>query len=407
MKVGILTYHAACNFGANLQVLSTVKYFQNRGLDVLVINWYPIELELYYQRITPQVQIDAHRKFRDYYLPLTDRCITDDDIVSVIEKENISVIVVGSDAVAQHHPILSRIVLSKRTLFALARETPDCLCPNPFWGSFLKKMNRKIPMAMMSVSSQNSPYGKSLFFEKKELKKHVANFKYISTRDDWTSEMFTYATGGELKPIITPDPVFAFNENVNDLLPSKEYILDKFNLTSSYYLFSFHKDIFPSDWLKNFKNRVSQSGISCVALPFPSGIKFKHPFDHEIDIPLNPIDWYSLIKYSCGYIGHNMHPIVVSLTNNIPCFSFDNYGMMNIKGKVNEKSSKIYHILSVFGHLQNRVCSKGKHITIPTVEYVIDSLNSFDKVKNQEVLTTYIKSYERMMKDIEIALNIV
>ena len=24
MKIGILTYHAACNFGANLQVLSTV-----------------------------------------------------------------------------------------------------------------------------------------------------------------------------------------------------------------------------------------------------------------------------------------------------------------------------------------------------------------------------------------------
>lgn len=40
--------------------------------------------------------------------------------------------------------------------------------------------------------------------------------------------------------------------------------------------------------------------------------------DVTISIPLNPIDWYALIKYSKGYIGERMHPIVVSLHNSVP-----------------------------------------------------------------------------------------
>lgn len=38
MKIGILTYHAACNFGAFLQLLSTVEHVRKRGLEPLVIN---------------------------------------------------------------------------------------------------------------------------------------------------------------------------------------------------------------------------------------------------------------------------------------------------------------------------------------------------------------------------------
>lgn len=50
MKIGILTYHAACNFGAFLQLLSTVEHVRKRGLEPLVINWIPKDFETDYQK---------------------------------------------------------------------------------------------------------------------------------------------------------------------------------------------------------------------------------------------------------------------------------------------------------------------------------------------------------------------
>ena len=48
--------------------------------------------------------------------------------------------------------------------------------------------------------------------------------------EGWTKEMYEVITNGKLSPKVTPDPVFAFNFNCEDLIPSKEYILDKYHL---------------------------------------------------------------------------------------------------------------------------------------------------------------------------------
>lgn len=61
-------------------------------------------------------------------------------------------------------------------------------------------------------------------------------------------------------------------------------------------------------------------------------------------MPIDPMDWYCLIKYSHAYIGVLMHPIIVALHNAIPFFSFDQYGIRMGLYK-NYKSSKTYHIL--------------------------------------------------------------
>lgn len=41
MKIGLLAYHAARNFGAFLQLLSTVEYIKKQGDEPMVINWIP------------------------------------------------------------------------------------------------------------------------------------------------------------------------------------------------------------------------------------------------------------------------------------------------------------------------------------------------------------------------------
>ena len=400
MKIGVLTYYSVCNFGANLQALSTVGKLISMGHQPIFINWYPNNVETYYRQITPQSQYDCTQEYVNKYLVQTTRCYTSDDVAKAIKHNEVEAVVVGSDAVLQHHPWHTRIVFPTRHIYTIRKVGADKLCPNPFWGDFYSKLDGKVPAAMMSASSQNSPYKTYSAKERKLMDELLSRFSYISTRDDWTSNMVKYITKGKITPSITPDPVFAFNQNVS-VVPSEEEIRKKFNLLNPYYLVGFHNsNVVDQLWLKHFASIAKAKGTDTVAFPFPPGIEFKHPFDKQIDVPLSPLDWYALIKYSAGYVGHNMHPIVICLANATPCFSFDHYGIEKFRVFVNEKSSKIYHIMSHFGILANRVSCVGKLQKMPTPDYVMMRLEAFDKEMVASKAIEYLSNYNKMMDDI-------
>ncbi len=402
MKIGILTYHAACNFGANLQILSTIFYLHNQGHNPIIINWFTKELENYYLKNTPSLQVEEHKNFRDKYFPLTNRCFNDEDIIKEIEKNKIEAIIVGSDAVAQHHPFLSRIVFPCKKIITIKKVSKDRTFPNPFWGSFYNLLEKKIPLVMMSASSQNSAYKLTPNFERKEMNLHLSNFSFISVRDQWTSKMIQYISNNKIQPKVTPDPVFAFNNNI-DIQPSKEEILQKFNLPADYYLLSFlNQKYITVDWLNEFEKLATEKGIASVALPFPQGIKFNHPLKYEINLPLSPIDWYALIKYSKGYIGNNMHPIVVCLHNGVPCFSFDNYGIVKYRLYTQKNSSKIYHIMKRFNVMDNHIIANNKLYKCPTPLMVLNKIHHFStegvKTESVKIYRDYLKMMDTIVK---------
>ena len=97
MKIGILTYHAPCNFGANLQAYSSVRFFQLLGHEVKVINY------LIKEDIDPKNcamdQIVAHRLFSQNTLPVTSPVHDGREIYEVVKKECFDVIAIGADAV--------------------------------------------------------------------------------------------------------------------------------------------------------------------------------------------------------------------------------------------------------------------------------------------------------------------
>lgn len=400
MKIGILTYHAACNFGANLQALSTSSYWRNNGHDPVFINWMTRQLENAYRNNTSPIQFSEHESFRGQFFNMTERCYTASDIAKVIEKENMDAVIVGSDAVMQTHPFRSRIVKSSiRHPLPITFPAKDTIAPNPFWGSFYSKLKHRIPICFMSASSQNSPYKCLNDREKHKQQELLLQFSYISTRDDWTSKMVSYITDGKITPPVTPDPVFAFNYNVENQ-PAEMEIRGKYNLPEKYSLVCFHKDCPVSmDWLTNLKNEQLKRGVECVAFPFPQGIEFKHPFTKQIDLPLSPIDWYALLKYSDSYVGDNMHPIVICLHNAVPCYSFDHYGLAN-----NESSSKVYHIMNRFGVLKNRIAFKHNY-SEPSVDNVLECLETFDREKVKIHAEECLSDYLRMMSDITNAIS--
>ena len=400
MKIGILTYHAACNFGANLQVLSTFNYLKKNGYNPIVIDWTTKELEKYYKSSTPSEQFDQHKSFRESHLRLTKKCYDENDIATVIRKEHITAIIIGSDAVMQHHPLLSRIVFPSRKIFSITHVGPDRICPNPFWGSFIPLLNDKPPIAYMSASSQNSAYYLMSKKERIVAKRLLTQFSYISVRDIWTQKMVQYILQDNKQVPITPDPVFAFNINVEEQI-SKDFIRDKFKLPTNYLLFSFHNSKTVSQkWLNSIKQLAKARGFECVAMPFPDGVNFHHPFDIEIPLPLDPLEWYALLKYSSGFIGHNMHPIVVCLHNAVPFFSFDQYGIPFFRLFANSKSSKIYHILKRFSLEDYRVSCSGIFYKEPDPNYILTKLQNFNHLKIQEVALNLTEEYKQMMHEV-------
>ena len=99
MKIGLLAYHAACNFGAFLQLLSTVEYIKKQGDEPRVINWVPRDFRKDYEkRSLPEVR-DLDAILQNEYYSLTELCETAKEVSAVIKKEDISAIIIGSDAV--------------------------------------------------------------------------------------------------------------------------------------------------------------------------------------------------------------------------------------------------------------------------------------------------------------------
>lgn len=399
MKIGILTYHSVYNFGANLQVYSTVGYLENHGFEPIVINWVPKDLEARYDQTISHEQANSHKMFIKKFLPCTEICRNNEEIVQVIIKENIKGIIVGSDAVLQHTPFLSRLRLTKRGMI-IEKPESDVLFPNPFWGSFIPSLKDKIPVVVMSASTMHSQFKFIRGRIKRQINCSLKQFSSITVRDNWTRRMVKYLTDGTIIPSITPDPVFAYNQNIKKQY-SKEEILKKFGLPEKYLLISFRRqNCVSKDWLDSFKLISEKNNLHCVVLPMPGGIKFHHPFATEIGLPLSPDEWYGLIRYSSGFVGENMHPIVVALHNEVPFYSFDSYGIVKYKFFVNEKSSKIYDILSDAGLLSNRISVLGKGYKSPTPEEVFYRINNFDFSKCHLFSINQQNSYNIMMKNI-------
>lgn len=397
MNIGILTYHWVSNFGANLQALSTYKYILNSGNTPFIINWIPEDVENYYLRNVQNSQNIAHRNFvKENFFNISSVCRDDKAIADEIERLNISKVIIGSDAVFTTVPSLAQFHLSKR---GIIKSVPysDSILPNPFWASFVTHLNHSVKMIAMSASAQNTPYHRILFSnEKKQYKKALERFDFMTVRDIWTKDMIRFVTNDELNPIITPDPVFAFEQNVH---PERlSYVDKKLNINCPYVLYSAWASIKDNEWLLELERLFAEKSIALVGLPITTMKGIESPLKLNLAFPISPLEWYDSIKYSAGYIGGLMHPVLVSLHNSVPVFSFDTYGFRKW-GKLNVKSSKTYQILSKFDLLENYYNKKYNRM-LPSPSEVVNKILNFDKERCSCVSKQMLHEYNNMMNKI-------
>lgn len=411
MKIGIITYHSVPNFGAQLQAISSVGYLKKMGHEVVMLHWYAADLEEMYSHRIPYEQIVCHEDFTAASLPVTRKLQQIEDLVEEIETQGIDAIVVGSDALFKYFPLKNRRrFLFKRLKYRYDYYPLSCelLDNNPFFGEFIGALKRKIPVSVYAASSQNCPYQRLLRTERKKMANALSYYRKISVRDVWTKNMIESIT--KRKNIqVYPDPVFSFNSNCYIKIPSKEEIFEKYGLTENYVLLSFSGKFLQSEGIAKIAKELESRGYMPVALPMPEKL-VSAGIENCIQLPLSPIEWYALIIHSRGYIGERMHPIVVCLHNAVPFFCFDEYGT-NVKKHFYSRSlvyspssSKTYQIVEDAGFLENLYSYKAG-AAIPSAEFVVDKLQTFNIEKCREFSKKKERMYNAGMSDILDSLN--
>lgn len=394
-KVAILTHFNVCNFGANMQALSTFSYLRNNGYDPIFIDWVGYQKELFTN--IPKIQKEAHTQFIKTYLTVSPPLYNENEIIKYLRENAIFNIIVGSDAVFSLNTWYDRIKINKRGIHLL-KSSPDKIFPNVFWLNQLIN-DPQFRIAMMSVSSQNAIYQLIPYKTKQNIRKCLNRYNYISVRDYWTQKMVKNISQKDVN--VTPDPMWAFNTNY-PLADDKENFLKNLNIDSPYILLGFQNAYVKKTkkWLDEFITIAHKERYQCIPLPFSFGY-ITADYDTQIKFPLSPIDWYKLIKYSNGYVGYNMHPAIVCMANNIPCFSLDNYGINILKYFNIRTSSKIYDIYK----------SANKPNYCKTLKYFFDSPDSspqqvmnlianYDYKNGNCFLEKQIKEYSSMMNNI-------
>lgn len=401
MRIGVITYYKVFNFGANLQAVSTYFYLKNHGYEPVFISYITKDTLKAIDKLKDEPQWKAHLAFiNSIIFEQTPICQSADEVLKIVADYSLDGIIVGSDALLQHHPYITRFRKGRRKPFFIMPVSSDRLFPNLCWGVGISD---KIPMALMSVSSQNSEYNLFLPSTKRRMNEALSHFRYISVRDTWTQDMLRVITKKEVP--VTPDPVFAFNQNAGHIVPSKDDIQKYFGLPDKYALISLFSQVLSPNTISDLRHRLNNEGISLGVLPLPTGMNFKYDVDFEIKRPLSPIDWYALLKYSYAYIGSNMHPIVTCLHNAVPCFSIDNWGRVDFWGrKKNDGSSKVEHIMSAFGVSENHRLITQSYCNV-TAKEIVGGIKSFPCEKVSRIASEYLERYNRMMVDILNAIG--
>ena len=336
MKIGIITYHFLYNFGANLQILATVKYLEKLGHEVCVLNYRPPELVKKYQTTVPSLQAEAHQQFCELYLPESPVCANQEDIIKVAAEENFDVVISGSDAVL-------------RLWTKNVRE--DTRFPNPFWLTWTEKVGVK-RKGVLAASSMGTNYLSFPPKVKSGIREALNQMDYITIRDRWTKMLLSLISGNQYSLRLCPDPVVMLNEVIS--IP-EEYAKEAIEQKKQYILLSVYKNTVSEQWIKDFVKSAHSKGFKVYSLPLPE-YEVNGEVDKVIGFPLSPLAWYAWIQNAAAYVGVRFHPIVCALANQVPFVALDqyesNWGLKRRRNKILTKplgplirfSSKTYDL---------------------------------------------------------------
>lgn len=359
MRIGILTFHAAHNYGAVLQCYSLQEYLKSLGHDVSVIDYQNKRLLTVYQRfsleriikknpvkmiknIIAEILIYQKRKQRyNAFQEFISNNIKTESVES-ITKLPFDVIFIGSDQVWNYNLTYGF---------------------DPYyWGDFVRPS--KTMLASYAASMQdNWPESKDKIIGSK-----LKNFDFVSVRElSLAQKLQILSPCKKVYHVVDPTlllPVSMWNCLANKPKVNKPYVL------------FYQVDVNP------LARQIAQAIANHEGLQLLVISANIQNENDNVAISASPADFLSLIKESTIVVSSSFHATVFSILFKKNFYSIKGHG----------KNARIYSLLSSFG-LESRLINHFPNEVIP-VDY---SMVCIDKINKESIqyIDKVIKAYEQ------------
>lgn len=303
MKVGILTFHDAHNYGAVLQAYALKKYIQKLGYEVKIINYHHETIPDGYPKENNEKRWDKFNQFIQNLIDNEEKVYTKE---KELEKLDIDFWICGSDQIWN-----TEITRGFNKGFFLDFNTDG------------KKISYAVSMEIPNLPKEYE----------EQFKKSLNNLDEISVREGTLQKYAQEFTNKSVEK--TLDPTL--------LLEEKDY--DELILENKYGEYVLIYELVSDDRLTEIANRISkQKGLKIIEL----NDKKKEKYFCEQVSSAGPEEFLSLIKNAKAVITNSFHGTIFSIIFKKDFYTVTRLNrtsrMENILKIVEMKDRLIYHI---------------------------------------------------------------
>lgn len=358
MRIGILTFHAAHNYGAVLQCYSLQEYLKSLGHEVSVIDYQNKRMLSVYKRfrigrilkknpihmiknVYTEMSLYQRRKKRYYAFQNFINNALNLVPIETIKELPFDIIFIGSDQVWNY-----------KLTYGF---------DSYYWGDFVRP-SRTI-LASYAASMQDKwPESKDEIIKSK-----LKNFDFISVREASLAQKLQMLSPNK-RVYHVVDPTLLISTSIWNRIATQP------NITSPYVLF-YQVDVNPLA-REIAKEIAEREGLKLLVI----SANIQNENDN-VAISASPADFLSLIKESAMVVSASFHATVFSILFKKNFYSIKGHG----------KNARINSLLSSCG-LNNRIIDHIPNEIIP-VDY---SMVSIDKINKESILyiDKVIKAYE-------------
>lgn len=251
MKIGILTFHWATNYGAILQAYALQKYLVHLNHEVYIINYHPYNYDISWKDLLVHPGNLLHlkkfinnlhkehklSKFRNQYLNMTDRYARQNDITKILN--DFDILISGSDQVLNPY----------YTLYGEGYPT------SVYYLDFPDTRPLKLGYAL-SFGCSSYPEAAAVYASR-----FIRNFDRISVREDTGSDIIKHL-GYSGSSISVPDPTILLGKRIFDDIAIRRANVDRqytcvymlrrrlhYNISNAVYIDDKHSAYSMEEWL--------------------------------------------------------------------------------------------------------------------------------------------------------------
>lgn len=361
-KIGIYTFHAEINFGAQLQAYSTQRFLNDCGYDAEIVNLYTLHNEalMHYRSQWNSVK-GVVLNLMAICLPSIRRKIG--NINKFHSEMKLSKRYFSKEEVSSNPPIYDVHLVGSDQVWNIEYGIDK----NAYF--FLPFLPKDAVRVSYASSFGNTDVDKSLYPKLKEL---LTPFTAISTREKGGVELIDKAAG--LKAAHVLDPVFLLSkEDWNGILPKDRIIKDKY-----IFYYGFDKDENCRSMIKTLSSHLALPIVS-ASVSLTSPYKF-----NRFVIDAGPKEFLRLIRDAEYVITSSFHGMALSI----------NFRRNFVVMKYGTRMSRIESVLDAFGMKERIVSNPAQLRTLleSTSEIVY---NEYEKVikENVEFSQQWLKTH--------------